>query len=260
MIIKKLLLFLVLHAVSLATIAQINESDTVKFQMRASLTGNYQKGNVEILSLRSKLDASYAPGKKNFVFKSQNSSLYQAFYSNKVDNDLYSRNFIYYKPEHTVYTLGIAFISTNYRRKVSIRYFTGGGVTYQPLHTKDHVIKIAFNAIYEQTKFKDTVYNFSEYNGSNKIDVVRTTLFLGGWSYLLQKHLRLFYDVYWQPSINNKNNYRLQVDFNADYPLWKGLFFTAAYTFSHDNIVVDKIKQEDRILSFGLAYNLKTQK
>ena len=39
--------------------AQLNESDTVKFQLRASLTGNYQQGNVELLNLKSKLEFSF---------------------------------------------------------------------------------------------------------------------------------------------------------------------------------------------------------
>jgi hypothetical protein len=38
------------------TTAQINESDTMKWQLRVSLTGNYQEGNVEALSIRSRSD------------------------------------------------------------------------------------------------------------------------------------------------------------------------------------------------------------
>jgi len=110
--------------------AQLNESDTVKFQLRTSLTGNYQQGNVNILTVRSKLDFSFSPV-KDFVFKSQNSSLYQEFSSKKADNDIFSRNFIYYKPQKKIYPFGIAYISTNYRRKIDTRLFTGAGLTYR---------------------------------------------------------------------------------------------------------------------------------
>ena len=77
--------------------AQLNESDTVKFQLRASLTGNYQQGNVELLNIKSKLEFVFSQ-QKDWVFKSQNSSLYQSFYSKEADNDIFSRNYLYYHP------------------------------------------------------------------------------------------------------------------------------------------------------------------
>lgn len=238
--------------------AQLNESDTVKFQLRTSLTGNYQQGNVNILTIRSKVDFAYSPV-KDFVFKSQNSSLYQEFSSKKADNDIFSRNFIYYKPQKRIYPFGIAYISTNYRRKIDTRLFAGAGITYQLLNKTYHVIKLSANAVYETNTLKGTVYNYSKYNGSNKINLWRGTLFMGGWNYLLKNHLRFYYDAYWQPAFNDKNNYRSQVDLGIDFPVWKGLNFTALYTFTHENVVVSNIKQEDKILSFGFSYNLKVK-
>lgn len=55
--------------------AQINESDTLALQLRASFSGVYQKGNVELLALRARLDLSAMPA-PNWVLKSQNVSLY----------------------------------------------------------------------------------------------------------------------------------------------------------------------------------------
>jgi hypothetical protein len=238
--------------------AQINESDTVKFQLRTSLTGNYQRGNVNILTVRSRIDFTYSPA-GNFVFKSQNSSLYQEFSSKKADNDIFSRNFFYYKPQNRIYPFGIAYISSNFRRKIDTRMFAGAGVTWQVLNKTFHVIKLSANAVYETNTFKGTAFNYSEYNGSNKITLWRGTLFAGGWNYLLSKKLRFNYDAYWQPAFNNKHNYRTQFDTGVDFPLWKGLSFNALYTFTHENVTISNIKQEDRILTFGLAYNLKVK-
>jgi hypothetical protein len=68
----KWLIFFIIISLSWANIsfAQLNESDTLKFQLRASLTGNYQQGNVEILNLRSRLDFVVKVS-KDVVFKSQ---------------------------------------------------------------------------------------------------------------------------------------------------------------------------------------------
>ncbi len=155
--------------------AQLNESDTALFQLRSSLTGNYQKGNVEVMTIRSKIEFS-AHTFKDVVLKSQNSTLYQSFYNRKADNDLFSRNFWYYQPYKWVYPFAIAFISTNYRRQVNIRYFTGAGATVQVLQTPLHVFKVSANAVYENTRFSGNAYNYSKYNGSNNIRLWRAAV------------------------------------------------------------------------------------
>lgn len=253
--------FLLVASFVLAKLAfsQINESDTAKLQLRATLTGNYQKGNVDVLTLRSKLELSLALA-DDVVFKSQNSSLYQSFYSVKADNDVFSRNYFYYGPQHRIYSFAIAYVSTNYRRKINTRYFTGVGFTYQLLNKPLHVLKLSTSAVYEQTKFAGTSFNHAEYNGSNRIGLWRETLYAGGWNYLFQNCLRFSYDAYWQPAFNNRKNYRTQVDAGLDFPVWKGLSFTMLYTFTHENVVITKVKQEDTILTFGITYNLKIKK
>ncbi|MEO8116741.1 MAG: DUF481 domain-containing protein [Bacteroidota bacterium] len=235
---------------------QVNESDTAKFQLKASFTGNYQKGNVQVTTIKSRIDFSYAPV-KSIVLKSQNSSLYQAFYEAKADNDIFSRNYLYFKPQHKWYPFAIGYISTNYRRKIDIRYFAGGGITYQLINKSLHVIKFSVSTVYEQTNFKVNIYNYTEYNSSDKINLWRGTLFASGWDYLLDKRLRFFYDAYWQPAFNNRNNFRTQLDTGIDFFVWKGLSFTMAYSFAHENVVIKNVQPEDKILTFGLAYNLK---
>lgn len=114
---KRISSFIILSLSLGKSFAQLNESDTSKFQLRASVTGNYQQGNVEVLNLKSKIDCSFSLH-ENWVIKTQNNSLYQAFDSVQADNDIFSRNYIYYKPQHKFYPFAIAYISTNYRRKI----------------------------------------------------------------------------------------------------------------------------------------------
>jgi Protein of unknown function, DUF481 len=237
-------------------IAQLNESDTLKLQLRATVSGNYQQGNVALLAVRSKFDFTVAPVKQ-FVFKSQNSSLYQEFGNRKADNDLFSRNYLYWKPQNKVYPFGIAYISSNFRRKIDTRFFAGAGVTYQFVQKQFHVLKLSASVVYETNRFNGTVYNKPEYNGSNQINLWRGTLYAGGWNYLFNRKLRLYYDMYWQPAFNNSNNYRTQYDVGADIPLWKGLNLSILYMFTHEHVVISNIKQQDKILSFGFSYNFK---
>ncbi len=236
--------------------AQINESDTAKFQLRVSLTGNYQQGNVEVLNIKSRLDLVFAPV-KNWVFKSQNSSLYQAFYSKKADNDIFSRNFLYYKPQSRFYPFGIMYVSGNFRRKISSRYFSGAGFTWQMIRTAKNTVKLSLSSVYESTRFRSVTYNDAAYNGKDKIELWRGTLFLAGWNYLLKQHLRFYYDAYWQPAFSNHNNYRTQLDIGLDLPVWKGFSFNTLFAYTHENVVATGIVENDKILTFGLAYNFK---
>lgn len=237
---------------------QINESDTAKWQLRASVNGNYQKGNVDILVVRSRLDFLYAP-QKDIVFKTQNNSLYQAFYDKKADNDVYSRNYLYFRPLSKVYPFAIGYVSTNFRRKIDMRYFVGLGGTVQLVNTKYNVVKMSLSTVYERTTFTESKFNFLEYNGNDYIKLWRATAYISGTHLLFGQRIRLYYDAYVQPALGkgNKNNYRTQFDIGFDVPVWKGLSLNALYTFTHENVVIQKIKNDDKILAFGLSYQLK---
>lgn len=237
-------------------LAQLNESDTARLQVRASLTGNFQQGNVEVTTVRSKLDVVASPV-LSWVFKSQNSSLYQSFYSVKADNDLFSRNFLYYHPERRLYPFAIAYISTNYRRKIDLRYFAGAGATLQLINTPRHVVKLSAGVVYENTRFAASTYTETRYNGSPIIGLWRGTTWLGGWHYLLDNHLRLYYDAYYQPTFSDATNYRWQYDIGVDFPIWRGLAFNALYTYTHENVVITKIQPDDKILTVGLSYTFR---
>ena len=256
--VRKIFITILFSAIKFNATAQINESDTLKFQLRTSLTGNYQKGNVEVLNLRSKIDFSYSPH-SNWVFKSQNSSLYQAFYSRKADNDVFSRNYLYYKSHLRIYPFAIAYISSNFRRKIDSRYFAGVGATWQIFNVNKNVLKFSLSAINESTNFKNDRYNYKDYNGRDRINLGRFTLYMGGWTYLPERRVRLFYDAFYQLAFNNKNNFRTQADAGMEFPIWKGLSFNALFTYTHENVVIEGIKQDDSILTFGLSYSFKVK-
>jgi hypothetical protein len=253
---KKAIFPIVLLLLSWASLsAQLNESDTLRYQLRTTLTGNFQEGNVTFTTVRGKLDFSYKPH-PFWVFKTQNSSLYQAF-GVKVDNDVFSRNYLYFKADNRVYPFGIAYISTNYRRKIDSRFFAGAGGTWRVIRQKQHELKLSASTVYEETAFNGTTFNYEEFDGKNKLAVWRGTLYMAGTHVLFEKKARFYYDAYWQPAFSNTNDYRTEFDVGLDFTLWKGLSFNVLYTYKHENIVVTKIKTDDKILTFGLAYNFK---
>lgn len=124
---KKIVFIFLIFPVFLS--AQINESDTLKLKASLSLTGFYQGGNVETFIFRAKTDVSFIPW-KNWVFKNQNSYVYQAFGKDKADEDILSLNFLYLNPDRKIYPFVLGFVSTNFRREIDLRYLVGAGVTF----------------------------------------------------------------------------------------------------------------------------------
>ncbi|MEC3874171.1 DUF481 domain-containing protein [Chryseobacterium salviniae] len=236
--------------------AQLNESDTLKFQMRASATGSWQEGNVNILVLRGRLDF-VANGNKDWVFKSQNSSLYQELGNKKADNDIYSRNYLYYKPQKKIYPFAIFYAQTNFRRKIDYRLFGGVGATYQAVRTENHMVKLSASLVNEKTSFTTDKFNETAYNGSNEIALWRGTAYLSGIHKIAKNKLRIFYNAYWQPAFENVPNNRVQAEIGLEVPVWKGLNLSTQYVYAHEQVVAEKIKQTDKILTFGVSYQLK---
>jgi Protein of unknown function, DUF481 len=236
--------------------AQLNEGDTAKFQIRASMTGNFQKGNVELTLVRGRLEAVYAPV-ENWVLKTQNSSMYQAFFSKKADNDVFSRNYLYFKPFNRIYPFALAFVSTNFRRKIDLRYFIGPGVTYRVVWNKKHSVKAAAGVVYEQTRFAASNFNANRYDGTGRIGLWRATVWTGGSHRLAGDRIRFFSEAFYQPAFDTRENFRWQLDTGLDFPVWKGFSFNVLYTVTNENITIEKIKQRDRVLSFGAAYNFR---
>jgi Protein of unknown function, DUF481 len=238
--------------------AQLNESDTARMQLRAGITGAWQQGNIDLLTLRGRFEM-VSNGLKPWVFKTQNTLLYQEFGGRKADNDLNSRNYLYFHPQKKVYPFAMAYISTNYRRRISSRWFAGGGATWQAVNRQNTVLKLSASMVYEQTRFKTNAFNEPAYNGSSEINLWRATGYFSGIHHLFQKHLRLYYTVYCQPGFDDAPNLRWQLDAGIDLPVWKGLNATVVYAYSFEEVVPVAVKQVDRILTFGISYQYKKQ-
>ena len=236
--------------------AQLNESDTSRFQFRVGFSGTSQKGNVDLTVLRGRLEL-VSNSKRNLVFKSQNNSLYQNFNGFKADNDLNSRNYLYLKPYRKFYPFSMINVQTNYRREIDFRGFGGVGYTWQVMQNQKTNIKLSGSLVYESTRFRSNQFNETAYNGSKEISLPRATVYLAGWHKLADSRIRLFYSGYWQPGLESIPNNRFQLDVGMDIPLWKGINATMQYSFSREQVVTSTVLEEDRILTFGLSYQLK---
>ena len=232
--------------------AQINESDTLNFKANLSLTGFWQGGNVETLIFRAKSELSFKPWKK-WVFKTRNSYVYQEFDKDKADEDILSLNFLYFNPERKFYPQVLGFVSTNFRREIDLRYLFGGGFTFQVLNKDDNWLKFSLTSEFERTDFSSTNYNLDEYDGDPTITTVRGTIWINGKYHVFKKKLILTHQSFFQPSLEDGDNFRYQADIGAEIPVWKFLNFKINYLHTFESIVIEDQERDDRFLTFGFT-------
>ncbi|MFP4846827.1 DUF481 domain-containing protein [Winogradskyella sp. PE311] len=232
--------------------AQINESDSLKVKGSLALTGFWQSGNVETLILRGRSDFSVKPWKK-WVFKNTNSYVYQAFDKDKADSDFLSLNFLYFNPEQRFYPQVLGFVSTNFRREIDLRYIVGAGATYQIIKQKENWLKASLTFEYEETDFKSNQFNNSEFNGSRSINTFRGTLWLNGKYTLFKKKVVIKHESYFQPSLEQGDNYRWQAELTTEFPLWKFLSFNINYRRTFESVVIASQEEGDQFLTFGFT-------
>ena len=232
--------------------AQINESDSLNIKASLSFTGLWQSGNVETLILRGRTDFSIKPWKK-WVYKNTNSYVYQAFGKEKADSDFLSLNFLYFNPEKRLYPQILGFVSTNFRREIDLRYLVGGGATYQIIKKKSHWLKASLTVEYEQTDFKRAVFNRPQFNGDSEVNTWRSTIWINGKYELFKKKVILKHESYYQPSLEDSENYRWQADLSAEFPIWKFLNFKINYLRTFESLVIADQEEQDEFLTFGFT-------
>jgi hypothetical protein len=232
--------------------AQINESDTLKTKASLSLSGFFQEGNVDTYIFRARSDFSFHPWKSS-VFKTNNSYVYQEFGKQKADEDVLSRNFLYIHSDKKVHPLILGFVSTNYRRKIDLRYLAGAGITYKAVNNKKQWLAFSVSSEYEQTDFGSRDFNRPEYDGAKSIDTFRGTLWVSVRYHLFDDKAILSHESYYQPSLQERNNYRWRAEVGLELPVWKYLNFTVNYLQTFESIVIQNEKRQDRFLTFGFT-------
>ncbi|NRA91329.1 MAG: DUF481 domain-containing protein [Psychroserpens sp.] len=233
--------------------AQMNESakDSLKVKGDLALTGFWQGGNVETLIFRAKSNFTYKPVEK-WVFKSKNSFVYQEFGKEKADADILSLNFVYFNPQKKIYPLFLGFLSTNFRREIDVRSLVGAGVSVNVINEKENWLKFSLTSEYEQTNFAESDFNRDDYDGSTDIDTFRATIWISGKYQIIKDKLIFTHENYFQPSLEESDNFRWQSDFGIEIPVWKFLNFKVNYLHTFESIVIEGQEQDDRFLTFGL--------
>lgn len=237
--------------------AQLSEADTLRIQFRLNSGFFYQNGNVHMFSQRSRLDFVARTLNGKIAFTSQNSHLYQSFYKQKSDNDLFSRNYLYYRPKCKIYPYLISYISSSYRRKINFRGFYGGGVSIRLLNTPRNQLKISVNTIYEQTHYALSQFNLPRFNGDASMKMIRSTLYLSG-LHAINNHLKIYYSTWYIRSVEKqflgaKTPYRWEIDGGIEYNLSERLKLNFTALVTREGLFPVNVKPYDAVFVVGLT-------
>lgn len=244
----------ILMLVSTGLNGQIHESDTSRFHTALKASGFFQNGNVEVVILRGNVDALLF-GNRTFVFKTQNQLLFQQFSGFTTDNDIYSRNFIYFTPSARYYPFLLSFVQTNLRRQLDLRYFHGIGGTIRLLDHPNHRIKSSLAFVYERTNFSGSDYNVDAFDGDRTLVFYRPIAYIDS-HHQLSKDVGLAITAYYMPTLNTTNQ-RLNINASASFQLVKQLSLQLMYRYEYEQIVIAQVSQSDQVFTVGLGYQFK---
>lgn len=236
--------------------AQGQQDDSLNLKAALNINGFYQGGNVQTWIFRAASDLRYRPGNK-WVYATRNSFVYQAFGREKADQDFLSLNFLYFDSDRKIYPQLIGIASTNFRRKIRVRYLTGFGLRYQILDHKNNWLKFSISAEYEWTYFFETDFALDKYDGLGTIQTPRGTAWLSGRHQILKDRIWFRHESYVQPSLSNWDNYRWRSDIGIELPFWKIVSFNISYIHTFESIVIAEQRRQDQLLTFGLTLRNK---
>ena len=63
----------------------------------------------------------------------------------------------------------------------------------------------------------------------------------------------LTHEMFFQPSLEDRENFRWRADIGIELPVWKFLNFKINYLRTYESLVIADQKQEDEFLTFGFT-------
>ena len=70
---------------------------------------------------------------------------------------------------------------------------------------------------------------------------------------MFKKKVIVNHEFYFQPSLEQSNNFRWQADAGLELPIWEFLNFKINYLHTFESVVIENQKREDNILTFGFT-------
>lgn len=245
-------LFIALLTVSVPANAQLSEADTLRWQYRASITGNWLRGNIEQFMLLGTGELAHV--RTHWGLKSAVSYQYGTFFYRQTLGEGIWRNFLYANPRARFYPYLMLWYQQSHQRGMDHRLQTGPGATYVVLRKHGHLLKLSVTGTYENTDFRTANYRERPELNTTRIETWRATGRIYGEHKLLSGVMKLQYEVWAQPSLTDADNLRAHLEAALSVPLKKGFALRQSVNWSYESVVQQRNTCEDLLWTFGLSY------
>ena len=240
-----------LYLLCLQANSQLNNNDTLNWQIKLSASGSLLDGNVSRFLLVNRLEVAYA--QPSWGMSTRNDYQYGTTRHIKTENDFVSYNFLYATPLKKLYPYVMGLVETNFRRKIRFRYQIGPGVSYNLSAKGNNLIRVAVNSTYEHTRFGGTKFENVPDSLSNIINVWRVTGRLFVRQHVFENKLRLICEFWWQQSVSDNRNYRFYNEEILELPLNKNFSFRTGLRYTYETVRLKGLKPYDLFWTFGLT-------
>ena len=229
--------------------AQLLEKDTTAWS--SALAGSFflSTGNVDRLLLRADAAVKHlAPG---WGFSSEQTYQYGTFGAFQTENDLFSRNFLYYQPRKQVYPYAMLWLESNYRKRIDFRYQVGPGVSWNLLGSDKHRMKCSLTGTYERTHFAGNDFVNADPQSSAVIETLRLTGRIYGTHRLAGGKLLLLYEGWFQQSLRFRSNYRFHTHVVVQAPISRTVSLQSRLDYLYEHVVLRGVAPGDLYLTVG---------
>lgn len=242
------------------TFAQLEESDTARWQFNSTVSLRLNTGNIQRLIVTPEANVSHLPKNKLWGFSMRQRYTFGTFGKYRTENDLLSRNFLYFIPEKRVYPYIMLWMNTHERQRLSFRYQVGPGVTFVPLKKGNQIIKLSATFSYEQNWYKEDKLTLISDTLARNYNVFRATARIFGSHKLAKGIVDIYYEFLWQPSLTSLQNWRLFAEGGVNVKIVKGFSMRSFITYEYQQVHVTTEKPNDLVLSIGVNYKWQTKK
>lgn len=232
--------------------AQLSEADTLLWQYRMSATGNWLRGNVEQFTVLGTGEVAHV--REHWGLKSAISYQYGTFLYRQTLGEGIWRNFIYGDTRKRIYPYIMVWYQQSHQRGIEHRVQAGPGLTYVLLRKKGRLLKLSATGTYETSTFCTASYRDRPGLTTAVIGTWRATARIYGEHQLLQRTLRLQYELWVQPSVTDSDNLRAHIEAALSVPLKKGFALRQTLNWSYERIVQRANTYEDLLWTFGISY------
>lgn len=250
----KVVLICVSLSMSFVSYAQFTESDTLQFGYRLNVNGSWITGNVDRLLINGNGELSHVG--KVIGLKSANSYVYGQIFKQETENDIFSRNFIYLSPRAKIYPYAMLWLQNSKRLGIKFRHQAGLGVTYRVMQAMGQTVKVSATVTQEETRYNGSDFAIEPANlNGDEVITWRATIRLFASHELIGNRVVFHYETWYQPALDDSNNWRYYLNASMDVPFSKHFSFRAAVLYSHEQVVLTTIKRDDKIVTFGLNWS-----